>query len=90
MAVKYEKAASCQTLETTSALASHTHLGADVGVSHAITELEDRGTPQRVLQWDARRSIIARARPPCPSSDLPPPFHSWALNPIVTLHLYST
>jgi len=39
MAVKYEKAASCQTLETTSALASHTHLVADVGVSHAITEM---------------------------------------------------
>jgi len=63
MAVKYEKAASCQTVEATSALTSHTHLGADVGVSHAITELEDCGTPQRVLQWDARRRKIARATP---------------------------
>merc|ERR1712100_556484 len=88
MSFKNEKAASFQTVETTSASASHTYLGADVGVSRSTAELKDRGTPQRVLQWYARKSIIARARPPRPSSDFSPPCNSMAPHPNATLHLH--
>jgi len=70
-----------------SALASHTHLGADVEVRYATAELKDRGTPTAGLAvGSAQEHNCARATPLPELRYLSPPFHPRAHKQSAKLH----